>query len=262
MNTWIDAHIAEYYDFLKAKTVARELESGWTLISTPFLGLFNDTLELYCQRENGKILLSDDGYTLRQLELCGVSLTRSPKRKEILDGILLNYGVQIIADGELRTEATERNFAQKKHNMLTAMSEISDMYVMAKPMVSAVFKEDVRAFLDKLDIVYTPHFIARGGTGLEFTFDFQIAGKGKEIVMKSFNNMKQLHLSNFLFGWEDVKETRARLTGKSLQGLAVINDEQQKIKAEYLEALTSKGAGFMLWSERYTEESRAKLHLH
>jgi hypothetical protein len=51
--------------------------------------------------------------------------------------------------------------------------------MMAKHTVSSLFKEDVKFYFDEQNIIYTPQFIAKGSTGIEFNFDFQIAGKGR-----------------------------------------------------------------------------------
>lgn len=261
MNNWINELIDKYYYFLKGRTaIVTETGSNWVAISTPFIGLFNDTLEIYAYKDNGKIILSDDGITLKNLDLVGSAISRSPKRKEILERILLTYGIQLQND-ELTVEATENNFAQKKHNLISAISEINDMYMLAKHTVASVFKEDVRNFLDEQQIVYTPQFISKGSTGLEFTFDFQIAYREKEIVIKSFNTLNKINLPNFLFTWEDIKNVREKITNKKLVGLAVINDEEKEIQQEYLDALQSKNADYILWSKRHTPDNISKIKM-
>lgn len=259
MNNWLNELIDNYYDFLKGRTaVVTETGTNWAVISTPFIGLFNDTLEIYAKKDNEKILLSDDGITVKNLDLIGSPVSRSPKRKDLLDKILLNYGIQY-QDNEFITEATEQNFAQKKHNLVSAISEINDMYMLAKHTVASIFKDDVRDYLNEQQIIYTPQFISKGSTGLEFTFDFQVAYRNEEIVIKSFNSMNKLNLPNFLFTWEDIKSARERITNKRVVGLAIINDEEKEIQAEYFDALKSKNADFILWTERHTPENVNKL---
>jgi hypothetical protein len=244
---------------LREKTVLHSDEnSGWVEISTPFLNQFNDTIDIYAKQENGKVLLSDDGETLRNLELSGVKVSRSPKQKELLDQVLLNYGVKLIND-ELTAEASGKDFPQKKLNLLSAISEANDIYHLAKHTVAPVFREDVREFLDEQELIYTPHFISKGSTGLEFTFDFQLVYKQTEIVLKSFNSINKLNLPHFLFTWNDIKNVRERQTGKKLVGLAVINDAERDVKNEYLDALQSKGAEYIPWSERHKPGNLAKL---
>jgi hypothetical protein len=259
MNNWVNELIDKYYEFLKGRTaVITETGSNWAVISTPFIGLFNDTLEVYAKKDNGKIIMSDDGVTLKNLELVGSIISRSPKRKDLLERILLTYGIQL-QDDELIVEATENNFPQRKHNLVSAISEINDMYMLAKHTVATIFKEDVRIYLDEQQVIYTPQFISKGSTGLEFTFDFQIAYREKEIVLKSFNTLNKLNLPNFLFTWGDIKKVREKITGKELVGLAVINDEEKEIQHEYLEALKSENADYILWSQRHTPENLHKV---
>lgn len=259
MEPWIDELVNEYYTFLRDKTVVTESnDSEWIEISTPFIGLFNDTIDIFVKKQDDKIILSDDGNTLRNLELSGVEIMRSSKRKEILDRILANYNIKLNKD-ELLTEANERDFPQKKLNLISAIAEISDLYVLAKHTVASIFKEDVKTYLDEQEIIYTPHFISKGSSGLEFTFDFQIAHRNKEIVIKAFNTINKLNLPNFLFTWEDIKKEREIQSGKRVIGLAFINDEDKKIDQEYIDALNKYQAVYILWSERYKPENIKKL---
>lgn len=257
--SWVNALINDYYSWLKSNTVILSDEkTGWVAIQTPFIGLFNDVIEMYARKQGDKIVLSDNGETFHNLELVGTSLNRAGERRGIAERILLNYGIQIHGD-ELLTETTVQNFAQKKHNFLSAIMELQDLYVLSKNNVSSIFKEDVRAYLDSQNIIYTPDFISKGSTGLEFMFDFQIAGRQSELVLKSFNTINKQTLSSFLFSWDDIKPVREKVSKKNVTAIAVLNDEEKPIKAEYLEALDAKKASYIIWSDRFNEESIIKL---
>ena len=256
---WIDRLIDDYYRFLRQKTVITELPSSdWIEISTPFTDVFNDTIEIYAKKSNGKIILSDDGQTLKNLELSGIEISRSQNRKEMLERILLNYGIRL-ENKELIAEASESTFPQKKLNLFAAISEPTDLYVLANHTVAGLFREDVKAYLDEQELVYTPYFISKGSTGLEFTFDFQIAYRQTELLIKAFNTINKLNLPHFLFTWDDVKQVREKQTEKKVIGLAVINNEDREVKNEYLEALQNKGSEFILWTERNKPENIKKL---
>ena len=256
---WIEDSINQYYDWLKTKTYTKEDEqSGWFAVTTPFLGLFNDPIEIYMKMEDDTILMSDDGITIKNLELAGASITRSPKRKEWLDFILLNYGVTI-DNGELLVKAKQADFSQKKHNLICAISEITDMEITAKHIVSSLFRDDVKQLLDEQEIIYTPQFITKGSSGIEFTFDFQIAGRNKELVLKSFNSLNKINVPNFLFSLDDIKPVREKASGKEMLSLAVINDIEKDIKPEYINALKSRNTDILFWSERNKPENLQKL---
>ena len=175
------------------------------------MGAYNDPIEIFIRTNGENIELSDDGVIFDNLRQLGVNVNRSLKRKEWVEYILRNYGVTI-EDNELRATATLENFPQKKHSLLCAMLEISEMEVLAQNNVATIFKEDVKSFFDKNDLVYTPQFIMKGSTGIEFTFDFQFAGRKKETVVKSFNTLNKINVPNFLFTWEDIKPVREEQT--------------------------------------------------
>ena len=78
-------------------------------------------------KQDNKIFLSDDSMTINNLNLTGSTISRSTKRKEIMDRILLNYGLQLKGN-EIVTDATEQSFVQKKFCFISAISEINDMY--------------------------------------------------------------------------------------------------------------------------------------
>lgn len=247
---WINTYVDNYYNWLREKTyIQEETHTDWSLISTPFLGAFNDSIEIYAQKNGNRLILSDNGETMMNLELQGLHIQGSKTRRNILETILLNYGVKK-NENELIIESNLESFSQAKHNFLSAIIEINDLYVLSKQNVISVFKEEVRGFLDIKNIIYTPDFISKGATGLEFNFDFQIAKKESEIVIKSFNTINKSNLSTFLFAWDDIKPVREKATKKEVKAVAFINDFEKEIKSEYLEALESKNANYILWSER------------
>ena len=174
---WINEKISEYYNWLKDNTAVREDKgTGWFAISTPFAGLFNDNIEIFVKKVSGsEIILSDDGETISNLSMSGVDLLRSDKRKGYLDKILANHGV-LLSEGELISKSNGTDFAKKKHSLISAILNISDMTMLAKDNILSIFSEDVLEYANSLDLIYTPSFIVRGRSGLDFNFDFQIAG--------------------------------------------------------------------------------------
>ena len=62
--------------------------------------------------------------------------------------------------------------------------------------------------------------------------------------------MNKTNVPNFLFSWEDVKSAREKVSGKTLNGLAIVNDTDRDTREDLISALHSKGADVILWSER------------
>ena len=88
--TWVNKYVKEYYDWLKEKTFIQEdSNNDWAVINTPFIGAFNDGIDIYAKIFGDKVRLSDNGETFNNLELLGVNIQGSKNRRSILDSILL-----------------------------------------------------------------------------------------------------------------------------------------------------------------------------
>ena len=225
----------------------------WARISTPFVGLFNDPVEIFVKKTGDGFLLSDDGETIRNLALSGVDINRSPRRRDWAENIRYNYGVEIDGD-ELMTKATASDLPEKKHNLICAIEDTISLEVTSRHNVSSLFKEDVRQMLDERDIVYTAAFPAIGSTGIRFVFDFQIATRTTETIIKTFGELNKMNVPSFLFAFDDVKDGRKRQTNKEVKGLAIVDDRDADPRQEYVKAILSKGVDLIPWSKRNLPE--------
>ena len=111
-----------YYNWLREKTfIQKDSNTDWHLINTPFVGAFNDTIEIYAQKNGNHLKLSDNGETMSNLELQGLHIQGSKRRRAILDTILLNYGVRaendeltILVNGAEEGSSIDKEEAQKE----------------------------------------------------------------------------------------------------------------------------------------------------
>ncbi len=128
----MDAYIYEYYKWLREKTFVTDGgKSDWALISTPFTGAFNDAIEIYVLEKGNKLILSDDGETISNLSLQGINFKESTKLKELLDSIIMKYGVSL-TNNKLIIETAIESFPQSKHNILLAIIEVNSLNVLSK----------------------------------------------------------------------------------------------------------------------------------
>jgi hypothetical protein len=82
-----------YHAWLKDKSVLRQIDD-WVEITTPYLDRHNDYIQIYAKRANSGFLLTDDGYTIDDLEQSGCKL-ESRKRQDLLKMTLNGFGVQL-----------------------------------------------------------------------------------------------------------------------------------------------------------------------
>ncbi|MCC5877498.1 MAG: DUF1829 domain-containing protein [Candidatus Sumerlaeia bacterium] len=245
--------VEEYRNWLKDKTVLRQVNGEWVQVTTPHLDRHNDCIQFYVRREGNALLLTDDGYIINDLINSGCPLD-SPKRQELLRTTLAGFGVQLDGD-ELMLKATIENFPLKKHNLVQAMLAVNDLFYLASPYVTSLFLEDVTKWLDLADIRFTPRVKFTGKSGYDHMFDFVIprSRQQPERILQTINNPKKGAAETLMFKWLDTREVRS----PESQLYAVLNDSNAEISPSIIEALKAYDLQPILWSKR--DEMRNKL---
>lgn len=213
--------INNYIKFLHTNFEIEKLEKNIYKITTPFLDRRNDHITIYAMIKNEEIILTDDGYTIDDLIISGLSLT--PKREKELETILIGYGVYR-KKNELYTVANEKNFAQKKHSLIQALISINDMYLLSTERVTSFFLEDIKSFFDEKELIYTENISLEGKSKIIHKFDFlipkQVTKYKKEALIKAINNPKLENIKAILFSFEDVKNA-----GRMDKDFIILNDK-------------------------------------
>ena len=243
-----------YWNWLRDQTSLREVRD-WVEITTPYLDRHNDFLQIYAKRQDGEFILTDDGYTVADMEQSGCTID-SPRRQDLLRTALNGFGVQISETSkELEVRASAGNFALRKHNLVQAMLAVNDLFYVASPMVAGLFYEDVVVWLDTCEIRYTPNVRFSGRSGYDHRFDFVIP-KSKnrpERVLRAINRPNRETAQTMTFAWLDTREVRS----PAAQAYAILNDSDRPISQSVLDAMRSYDVQPIPWSDR--ERSREEL---
>jgi len=239
----IDAYVGWLRQGLSVEDIGEACE-----LTTPFLDRHNDHLQVYATRRNGNIILSDDGYILSDLRTSGLEVD-TPKRKMVLDGVLNGLGVRA-EDGQLMVEASTHNLGQRLHSLVQAMLAINDMFVMGQPRVASFFFEDVRSFLDSNNVRYTPRVKLAGKSGYDHGIDFLIpkSSRRPERIVQAIAAPKKDNIIAYLWTLSDTRS--ARTAESEPQAYAFLNDQDQPVGGDVVEALTAYRVTPAIWSQR------------
>jgi Domain of unknown function DUF1828/Domain of unknown function DUF1829 len=237
--------IADYLRWLKEGLQVSELQ-GSCRIATPFVDRHNDEIEIYVEKRNGGLLLTDDGYTIADLASSGMAFG-TDKRKAHLTAILNGFGVQQQGD-ELQVHATPQDFPQKKHNLVQAMLAVNDMFVMGEEHVLSLFKEDVAKFLETNQIPVFPDFKLSGRSGFDHKFDFGISKTQRRParVVQAINNLSKDQALSFAFAVADVRLLRT----EQLLAFTFVNDVEHPPNEDNLAAIKAYEIEPLMWSKR------------
>jgi hypothetical protein len=239
--------LSDYRAWLKDKTTLREVDGSWVEITTPYLDRHNDAMQIYARQENGSFVLTDDRYTLHDLETSGCNL-HTEKRQDLLNMTLNGFGVKL-NDDALEVHVTPENFPLRKHNLIQAMLAVNDLFYLAKPVVESLFFEDVVAWLDAHEIRYTPKVKFTGTSGYDHLFDFVIPKSGKrqpERIVQAINRPTRDTAESFILAWLDTRQVRP----PDSRAYAVLNDVEQSVSGNVVDAFRNYQIQPVPWGRR------------
>ena len=215
-------------------------------ITTPFVDSHNDHIQFYVTRSPNGYVLTDDGYIINDLLMCGCDV-KSKKRKEMISQLAESLGVSIIGDS-IQVEATESDIARKQHVIIQAMLKIGDLFMTSASRIKGLFTEEVEAFFSDNDIRNTPSIMMMGQSGLTHRFDFVIPASRKmpERVLTTINSPSKQSVQAAIFAWNDIAKVRSSRT----KGYIVLNDGKRAINADLLSAIGSYNLTPIQWKNR------------
>lgn len=243
----IERLLGDYRAWLKDKTTLRQVNGSWIEITTPYLDRHNDALQIYARAENGGYVLTDDSYTIHDLEASGCNLN-TEKRQDLLKMTLNGFGVRVNNEA-LEVHASPDNFPARKHNLIQAILAVNDLFYLAQPVVESLFLEDVIMWLEANEIRYTPKVKFPGISGFDHLFDFVIPKSPRtqpERIVQAINRPSRDSAEAFIYKWSDTREVRP----PESKAYAVLNDGEQSISLGVLDAFRNYQIQPVPWSRR------------
>ena len=242
----IEKLLHDYRAWLRDKTTLRQVNGDWVEITTPYLDRHNDSVQIYVRAENGGYVLTDDSYTIHDLEASGCNL-QTEKRQDLLRMTVNGFGVQL-QNKALEVHATGETFPLKKHSLVQAMLAVNDLFYLAKPVVESLFFEDVVSWLDVNEIRYTPRVKFTGTSGYDQLFNFVIpkSRKEPERIVQALNRPTRETAMLFIGAWTDTRQTRP----SESKAYAMLNDIEQPVSSSVIDALRSYQIRAVPWSVR------------
>jgi len=218
----------------------------WVEITTPYIDRHNDALQIYARAENGGYVLTDDRYTIHDLEASGCNL-HTEKRQDLLRMTLNGFGVKLENEA-LEVHATPENFPLRKHSLIQAMLAVNDLFYLAKPVVESLFFEDVVAWLEANEIRYTPKVKFTGTSGYDHLFDFVIpkSRKQPERILQAITRPTRESALSFIYAWGDTRQVRS----PESRAYAVLNDTEQPVSGAVAEAFRAYQIQAVPWHDR------------
>ncbi len=237
-----------YIDWIKENVYQHEVLPGIYRFTLPFLDRHNDLIEVYIWKDGNDFRISDNRYTISDLELSGLNIFSSSKRTAIYHQILNAHGISETEDHELFVSGKPSELPMKKHMMAQCIQKIGDLFYLAQPNIKSLFLEDVQQYLDQTEIRYISDVSFIGKSKLPTNYDFVIpkSKQAPERIIKVVNHLTTEYTRSILFTWGDISEARKEET----RLLTFIQDEEKKISQDAITALIEYDIKPVLWSKR------------
>ena len=173
----------------------------------------------------------------------------------MLEHIARNFGVSVNGNN-LEVHASKSHYPQKKHMLLQTMMTIDDMFIAEPNAVKNFFAEDVGLYLDANGIYYARDFSLVGRTGSIYVYDYHIqrTHSRPERFCKAINRVTESTRNLTLFNWIDTQEKRS-----DKGNLILFLNDDNEIHDTDLDAFSSYGVDYILWSHRQDENNLALL---
>ena len=199
----------QYSDWLFQNTTTREINNA-VEITLPYPDRNNDYIQVYLKELNGgKLLLTDAGYTITDLQTAGFTLD-SERRQILLQEAVKGNGITHTKTNELQTITTEEDFPQKLNDLIDTMQKVDDLSNLAVSNVSRIFTEDIKTWLKEKKVRYASNVDIRGKNGVIFNFKLLLpAGENApERFVEPYNSIDLRKVQAIAYKWSQIKYMR------------------------------------------------------
>lgn len=247
-----------YFDWMDRKIhFIPSKKNDYMTITTPFLDMYNDYIELVIfQTQDSRYAISDDGYTLDELELLDIDLQKKSKRKLYFESILRNFGVKNI-DEELIIEFDDLNeFPEAQNRLVQCMLQVFDLLQTSKSSVIQYFKEDVTNYFIDNNIPVGEDLSLLGKSGRSSKFDLVIGRTRdrKQRAIKVVNTPITSNIANPLFRIIDVRESTP-----NTDFAVIANNINKPISSDFKSAFKNYNVPVYSWSDKENWLSEFKI---
>lgn len=218
-----------YFNWLLEEYSFVDLDSNVVEITTPFLDNSFDSIIMYAKfLNNGRIYLTDDGWTLNNLKSQGLSFSRNNiKRTQLLHDIVNSLGIEI-NDDNLCITTDVAKFPLAKQRLLQCIMQTNDLIILTNNNVKNIFFEEVEQFLKKQNILFVRKPSFAGLKGITVQFDFSIPTQQNERLIRTISRGNDLNRAKLL-----AMDTRILNNHKiNAEYIAVIDDINNNFTSE------------------------------
>lgn len=230
----------EYIKWIRDNTQFSSVLNNSIEISSPFIDSLSENIKLYIEPHSNRFKVTDDGYTIWNLESLGSSIRKGSQRFFMLQSIVDRFNISFDEDKkELYIFADQKELGSAIHSLLQSTLTISDLLKIDKKTVKNLFVEEVNKYFYENEDVFDPFpdIEIQGKSKLTHRFDYLMNIKNKEKkLVRLVNNLDQIQLERVLLSWQDTSQQRMKRYKENLSMVVLVNDKNKPISNKFDEA--------------------------
>ncbi|MCU0082523.1 DUF1828 domain-containing protein [Streptococcus danieliae] len=240
-----------YLDFINTTAAFNEISESHIEVITPFVDSFGEAIGFSVKSDGKLFTVTDESYTIWNLSINGINVTKSGRRKELFNS-LLRYNGFDFNSGAIERNTSRTNLGQTIHDMTQLLVNVYDFVQSSPANVRSQFLDDVKNyFMDNEKYTVFPAFSIAGKSRLEHKFNFVFMSKGKSKIARVHNNITKQQVDTILASWLDTSEFRQREYGDKEELYIIVSDEGFKnLKEDHLVALHQYGIEVLNFADK------------
>ncbi len=207
------------------------------ILTTPFLDLHNDCIEMLIGNDSYTYRVTDGGQTLADLEMSGVNIT--DQREQQLAEVFNRLGATCI-DGEISATASLAGTSAAIHSVLQGILAAQGLTFSVRPRRRPQIADEIDDVLRKSTLPYNRQVPINGKSGLSQQIDFVVRDNGRfpHHLIQTIGNPDKGSMERQIFFALDTREQYAAIANTDPRFVAVLNDAEQPIAPSMMGALS------------------------
>ena len=243
-----------YINWIRENTNFNEVLNQTIEVSSPFMSALNENIKIYVIPNSTRYKITDDGYTLWNLESLGMNFRKGSRRESLLLNAIDRSNLSMDPKTkELFIYSTQQKLGNSMHTMIQSILTITDMLRFNTSTVRSLFFDEVNKYFDENKELYDPFpdVEIQGKSKLLHRFDYLMTLKHKQKkLVKLINNLDKSQVERTIMGWQDTTEQRTSKYNENLKMVALINDSEKVISTEFEDAFTQYGIETIGFSDK------------
>lgn len=245
----------KWLDDLKEKSNFIPLDGKSIRFNTPFVDPFGDEISLLIVSDiDGTYTVTDQGYTLWNLEVRGVNATqKNSTRLKILNSILNSHKVVLTDNNTIEKKANKSVVAQTINDVLECVIKVSDLAFGTRQNTKSMFMQDVIQFIKQNSDSYSYDIglSVRGKSSLVYDLDFVFHQTLKESKWTKLYTSLNRNIVEMVMGiWLDTEDFREENSAANKISLNIIVPRLDEKSETFVSSLQQHDINVISFSEK------------